>query len=387
MRIKNLHKQVIVLGVISLFTDIASEMLYPVTPIFLTSVIGASMASVGLIEGLAEVTAGFLKGYFGAFSDKIGKRSIFIVLGYGVSALSKPLPGIFPKFVVVLSSRVVDRIGKGVRTAPRDALLASYSNNNTGEVFGFHRAMDTFGAALGPVIALILMALLPGNFTIIYLIAFIPSAFAVLFTLMVKDKAIVRESKDRPNFSAFWKSAPMEYKKFIALFTIFSLVNSSDVFLILKSRDISSSDVIAISGYIVYNLVYAASSYPAGILSDKMGKKKILFAGMIIFSLVYLGFAFSENIILMFILFGVYGIYASFTEGVSKALVSDLIPDHFRGSAIGLLTMLSGFAILLGSTLTGFLWDRFGSAVPFVISSAISLIVAVNLWSLKSGRK
>ncbi len=378
-----LPRQVVILSLVSLFTDVASEMLYPVTPIFLTTVLGTSMAAVGIIEGLAEVTAGLLKGYFGFLSDKIGKRSVFVMIGYGLSAISKPLPGLLPHFSIVLFSRISDRIGKGIRTAPRDALLASYAEKNTGAVFGFHRGMDTLGAAIGPILSLILLGIYPENYTLVFLIAFIPSVIAMGFTFLVKDKQFIPKSKVKRSYSTFWQSSPLEYKRLIVLLTIFSLVNSSDVFLILKSRDISQSSTLAIAGYIFYNLVYAAFSYPAGILSDKFGKKKIFVSGLLIFSLVYFGFGISQNVILMWVLFALYGIYASATEGIAKAWVSDLIPNEYRSSAIGLLTMLSGFAVMLGSVVTGFLWDQFGSAVPFYISSAVSFIICLILMKSK----
>lgn len=369
-------RQVFILGMVSLFTDIASEMLYPITPIFLTAVLDSSMAVVGIIEGIAEVIAGLLKGYFGNLSDKVGKRSIFIVIGYGLSTIAKPLPGIFQNIPTVLFSRVTDRTGKGIRTAPRDALLGSHSNGNSGAVFGFHRGMDTLGAAIGPAAALVLLHYFPDNFQLIFLLAFIPSAIAVLFTLLVKDKPIESKPGSRKNYSSFWKSAPKSYKKLLVLITIFSLVNSSDVFLILKSKDVSDSSTLAIFGYIFYNLIYAALSFPLGGFADKYGKRKIFSLGLIIFALVYFGFALVPEIELIWFLFALYGIYAASTEGISKAWVSDLIPDEQRGSAIGLLTMLSSFSVMLGSFLTGILWDQFGSAIPFLLSAAVSLVIA-----------
>ena len=374
-----ISKQVFILGMVSLFTDIASEMLYPVTPIFLITVLGSSMAVVGVIEGIAEVIAGLLKGYFGNLSDKVGKQSIFVVLGYGISALAKPLPGVFQNIPVVLTSRVSDRIGKGIRTAPRDALLASYSDGNSGAVFGFHRGMDTLGAAIGPVVALILLNFYPNNFQLIFLIAFIPSVVAVFFTLLVKDRQTSSESKSRKNYLEFWKSAPKQYKKVLILISIFSLVNSSDVFLILKSQNITNSSSLAILGYVFYNLIYAAVSYPLGGLSDKLGKQKVFSFGLIIFSLVYFGFAVVDNINVIWILFALYGIYAASTEGVSKAWISDLIPKEQRGSAIGLLTMLTSFSVMIGSFLTGILWDKFGSQIPFLFSAIISLFIGTFL--------
>ncbi|HOJ08550.1 MAG: MFS transporter [Ignavibacteriales bacterium] len=376
MKVK-ISKQVFILGMVSLFTDIASEMLYPVTPIFLTVVLGSSMAVVGLIEGIAEVTSGLLKGYFGNLSDKLGKRSIFVVFGYGISALAKSLPGIFQNIPVVLTSRVSDRIGKGIRTAPRDALLASYSNGNSGAVFGFHRALDTLGAAIGPVLALVLLNFYPNNFQLIFLAAFVPSVIAVVFTLFVKDNDASSNEKSKKNYLEFWKSAPNQYKQVLVLITIFSLVNSSDVFLILKSQNITQSSSLAIFGYVFYNIIYAIFSYPLGGLADKYGKQKVFSFGLMIFSAVYFGFAFLSDINLIWILFALYGIYAASTEGVSKAWISDLIPSEQRGSAIGLLTMLSSFSVMLGSFLTGILWDRFGSSFPFLLSAISSLLIAM----------
>ena len=245
-----ISRPVLILGMVSLFTDVASEMLYPITPIFLTAVLGSSMAVVGIIEGIAEITAGLLKGYFGNFSDKVGKRSVFVLIGYGISALAKPLPGILQSVPIVLASRVGDRIGKGIRTAPRDALLGSYSNGNSGAVFGFHRAMDTLGAAIGPLAALALLNFFPENFQLIFLIAFVPSVIAVGFTLFVKDKPVSVKPKTHFNYLEFWKTSPKQYKTLLILITTFSLVNSSDVFLILKSKDISNSSSLAIFGYV-----------------------------------------------------------------------------------------------------------------------------------------
>jgi len=375
---KRIPGQVKILGYVSLFTDIASEMLYPVTPIFLTAVLGSSMAVVGLMAGLAEVTAGFLKGYFGFLSDKLKKRSIFVTTGYALSAVSKPLPGLLPQIGIVLGSRITDRIGKGIRTAPRDALLGSYSENNSGAIFGFHRGMDTLGAALGPLISILLLQAYNNNYRLIFLIAFIPSVFAVGFTFLVKDKAIVKPAKEKLKVKEFWRDAPKRYKSVLILLVLFAFVNSSDVFLILRSVNVAGSAAAGIAAYILYNIVYAASSYPAGRLSDKYGKKNILAAGLFVFSIVYAGFAFASGTILLFILFGTYGIYAAATEGISKAWISDLIPDHQRGSAIGLLTMLVSFASLTGSFITGLLWDYSGPWLPFLISSIVSLFIAVT---------
>lgn len=358
-------------------------MLYPVTPLFLTTVLGASMAVVGIIEGIAEFTAGFLKGYFGRLSDKLGKRSIFITIGYGISAVVKPLPGLFPFISTVLFSRVSDRVGKGVRTAPRDALLASNADGNTGAIFGFHRGMDTLGAAIGPIAALVLLHYHPNDYVLIFLVAFIPSIVAVGFTTIVKDRVVSAAQKKRELFSAVWANSPAQYKTVIYLITLFSLVNSSDVFLILKSQNVTHSSTEAILGYIFYNLIYAGASYPMGKLSDRFSKKNIYILGLFLFSIVYFGFAVAPSLNYIWGFFILYGIYAASTEGVAKAWVSDLIPDHNRATAIGLLTMFSSLAMMLGSLLTGILWDKFGSTVPFIITSVVSLIVAFILLFVK----
>lgn len=383
MKFAKISKQVVFLGVVSFFTDFASEMLYPVTPIFLSAALGASMATVGLIEGIAEVTAGLLKGYFGAVSDKVGKRSIFIVIGYGLSGVVKSLPGIFPFVPTVIFSRIVDRMGKGIRTAPRDAMLAGYSFGNTGAVFGFHRSMDTLGAVVGPLTAILLLFLFPGNYTLIFLFAFVPSIFAIFFTLKLKDPPSTTPIAKKKYYKEFWQTAPKDYKIILALITIFSLVNSSDVFLILKSRDIAKSDTIAILGYVFYNIIYAMSSYPAGLIADRLGKKNVFIVGLLIFSLVYLGFGFNNDMIIIWPLFAIYGIYTASTEGITKAWVADLIEDKYRGSGIGLLTSLTSLAIMLGSVITGILWDQFGPKIPFLISSGVALIVAVVLFFFK----
>lgn len=376
---KNIPKAVVILGLISFFTDFASEMLYPVTPIFLTAVLGSSMTIVGIIEGVAEVTAGLLKGYFGTLSDRIGKRSIFVIVGYGISGIVKPLPGILPSITTVIFSRTTDRIGKGIRTAPRDALLSSYSNNNTGAIFGFHRAMDTLGAVIGPLMAILILYFFPKNYTLIFLLAFIPSLFAIIFTFVVKDVPSKSFQKKENVLSKFWSAASKEYKIILILLTAFSFVNSSDVFLILRSQNISHSDSTAILGYVFYNFIYALSSYPIGALADKLGKKRIFVVGLLIFSFVYFVFAFNKEPLIVWLCFALYGIYAASTEGVAKAWVSDIIEFKFRGSAIGLLTTLTSLGVMCGSIVTGILWDQFGATIPFLISSTVSFIIAIIL--------
>lgn len=380
-------KTVWILGFVSLFTDFAKEMLYPVTPLFLSAALGASMSVIGLIEGIAEVTAGLLKGYFGFLSDKLQRRSIFVKTGYSLSALAKPLPGFFPIIPMVISSRVIDRIGNGIRTAQRDALLAASSENNTGAIFGFHRGMDTLGAVLGPLAAVILLNYFTGNYPLIYFISIIPSLLAVVFAFLVKEKEVVNPNlKKKISITLFWKEAGSEFKWLLLILTIFSLVNSSDVFLILKTQNVTRSDTIAILGYVFFNIVFAVFAYPFGLLSDRFGKPKIFIIGLFIFSGVYLGFGLSSSFIINIILFGVYGIYAASTEGISIAWISDIIPSNLRGTAIGFVTTLSSFGMMIGSLLAGYLWDSFGYQVPFLLSSAVSLMLGITIILFKKNR-
>ncbi len=376
-RFKNISRQVYVLGLISFFTDFASEMLYPIVPLFLTVTLGASMAVVGIIEGIAAITAGVLKGYFGLLSDKIGKRSIFVKWGYGLSAIVKSLPGIFPFISSVIFYRTVDRIGKGIRTAPRDALLSAEAKENSGAVFGFHRGMDTLGAVIGPLVALLILYFIPGDYRIIFLVAIIPSISAIYLTFKVKDPNSIKKSVHKKHYKAFWEQAPAGYKKLLLLITLFSLANSSDVFLILKSKAVSGSDTTAILGYVFYNFIYAVLSYPIGILSDKFGKKNIFTFGILVFSIVYFGFASSPGFLIIWALFALYGLYSASTEGVSKAWISDLIKPEFQGTAMGLFTLVTSLALMFGSLIAGILWDLYGVQFPFFLSAILSLIIAV----------
>jgi MFS family permease len=378
-----LGRSVLILGIVSLLMDVASEMLYPVAPIYLTSVLGASMAWVGIIEGIAEAISGLSKGYFGALSDARGRRRPFVTLGYALSAISKPLPALFPYVAGVLGSRVLDRIGKGIRTAPRDALLAGYTTpDNHGAVFGLHRSMDTIGAAIGPVLALLYLTYDPGNYGALFLLAFIPSALAMLATLLVKENRFT-PAKQKPGIAesfAFWRSAPGAYRTVITWLTLFALVNASDAFLILRAREVGFSDTAAIGGYIGYNVVFALAAFPAGRISDRLGRRWVVVAGFILYGIAYACFALAGSITTAWIGFAIYGIYAALTEGVTKAWISDLVPNERRGLAIGLQTALASLGALVASAWTGFLWvTKAPVQVPLLVAAGMAVVVAVGL--------
>jgi MFS family permease len=285
----------------------------------------------------------------------------------------------------VLGSRTLDRVGKGVRTAPRDALLASYVDSGSrGAAFGFHRAMDTTGAAIGPVIALIYLTFRPGDYRTLFFLAFVPSALAAVATLLIREERFV-PSAERPSLRqllSFWRQAPAAYRRIIIWLTLFSIANASDVFLILRARGAGVDERWAIGAYILYNFVYAATAYPGGKLSDRIGRKRVMVAGLLLYALVYAGFAAAGSEWAIWCLFPLYGVYAACTEGISKAWVSDLVPNEHRGLAIGLFTMLSSLGALVASSWTGALWSDIGPAVPLLTAGVVAAITAFGLLSV-----
>ena len=347
-------------------------MLYPIMPIYLKT-IGFSALLIGVLEGVAEATAGFSKGYFGNLSDRMGKRVEFVRFGYLLSSLSKPMLAAFTFPIWVFFSRTIDRLGKGIRTSARDAILSSESAPETkGRIFGLHRAMDTAGAMIGPVIAFVLFWMYPDNFVLIFLIAFIPGVFAVFFTFLIKEKKQLAspsiKSKGFFAFLKYWKVAGVEYKKLIFGLLLFSLINSSDIFLLLLIKYIGYTNTEVISVYIFYNFIYAVSSYPVGILADKIGLKKIFCIGLVLFAIVYGGMAFMPSLKIIFVLFFFYGLYASATESVSKAWISNIVDKNDTATAIGFYTGLSSIFTMLASLIAGLLWSAFNPSVTFVFS-------------------
>lgn len=380
---KKITKTVWIICFVSLFTDMASEMLYPVIPIYLQS-IGFTFAFIGIIEGIAEAIASLSKGYFGQLSDKISKRAIFVRGGYGISALAKPMMGIIAHPIWILFARTLDRFGKGIRTGARDALLSEEATPQTkGTVFGLHRAMDTLGAIIGPLLAFLYLAYFPDNYKSLFFWAFIPGLIAVSLTFLVKDKINTTYNKKNQQTVSFFtflkyvKSSSKEYKKLILGLLIFSLFNSSDFFLLLKTKQVAQNDNITIAAYLFYNLIYAMFSLPMGILGDKIGLKKIFLFGLIMFLATYTGMAFATNITTVFVLFFLYGIYAASTEGIAKAWITNLAPKEEAATAIGTFTALQSVCILLASSLTGALWDLFNAQIAFLLTSFMTFIVTI----------
>ncbi len=380
-----LGKNVIVLSVTSFFTDISSEMLYPVIPIFLTSVLGVPVSVLGLIEGIAESTASIMKAFSGWFSDAFRKRRPFITSGYFLSSLGKLLLFFAYAWPTVLIARFIDRLGKGVRTSPRDALLAdSSSAEYRGRAFGFHRAVDTLGACLGPLLALLFLFILKGNIRFVFLIAFIPAILAVIILLLfLKEKPISLRGIFTPGVEKHvfpppgWKWVTPHFKKFILVSSIFAVGNSSDVFLIIRSKDIGLSIGLVILAYVVYNISYSALSFPFGVLSDRIDRKWVIVGGFAVFALVYFGFGLYISRFTVWILFAVYGFYMAMTDGVSKAYISDMVPEESRATAIGVYYCVTGILTLFASLIAGLLWTYIAPEAPFVYGAVTAVFSAI----------
>lgn len=373
----------------------ASEMLYPIMPVFLKH-IGFSVLLIGILEGIAEAVAGLSKPYFGKWSDNSGKRLPFVQLGYALSAISKPMMAVFFYPVWIFFARTIDRLGKGIRTGARDAMLSDESTAATkATVFGFHRSMDTLGAVFGPAIALLFLYVYPQQYKTLFLIAFIPGLLAVVFTLLTKEKkkAPVNDQQKTENnkqqtinifsFVSYWKNSPPQYKKLVTGLLLFALFNSSDVFLLLKMKESGLTDTQLIGVYIFYNLVYALLAYPIGILADKLGMKKIFLLGLFVFAVVYAGFAFNNNIIIFLALFLLYGVYAAATDGISKAWITNMVDKKETATAIGTYTGFQSIAALIASSFCGLLWYNFGATTTFLITAGVTLLVIVYLSSFK----
>lgn len=379
---KIISKRVLLLSFISLFTDIASEMLYPITPIYLKS-IGYSIVIIGVLEGFAEAVAGLSKGYFGTLSDSKGKRTPFVKVGYLFSALAKPLIVLSQLPLWIFFTRTIDRLGKGIRTGARDAILAEEATKeNKASVFGFHRSMDTTGAIIGPLLALTFLYFYPEKYKILFLLAFIPGIFAVSISLFLKEKnkEFTLEKKEKISFFSFisyFKKSNKDYKKLILGLIFFTILNSSDVFLLLKMKEVGISDTGTIGVYIFYNLVYALFAFPLGILADKIGLKKIFIFGLLLFSFVYFGMAKTNSLIICFILFFIYGVYAAATESIGKAWISHLVPKEETASAIGTFSSFQSLGTMTASSLAGLIWYKFGANTMFMFSALGTLLVVL----------
>lgn len=372
-----------ILSFVSFFADIASEMLYPVMPIYLKT-IGFTALWIGILEGVAEAVVGLSKGYFGKLSDEKGERLPFVKLGYLLSNISKPLMAIFTFPIWVLFVRSTDRLGKGIRTGARDAMLSDEcSKENKGKVFGLHRAMDTLGAAIGPLFALAFLYMYPEQYKPLFLIAFVPGMIGVGLTFIIKEKPKrVPEKQISSNsgifsYFSYWKVASSNYKKVVTGLLLFTLFNSSDIFLLLMAKNIGIGDLHIIGVYIFYNLIYALGSYPMGILADKIGMRYTFIIGLFLFVIVYGSMAFVKTELMLYAIFFIYGLYAAATEGVSKAWISKIAPASETATAIGFYASCASIAALFASTIAGLIWVSINSTTTFVVTAIATFFVMI----------
>lgn len=363
----------------SFLRDVASEMVYPLLPGFFANVLRTGATFLGITEGIAEATASVLKGVSGYWSDRVKRRKPMVLLGYGISALTTPLIGFAYHWWVVLAARFGDRVGKGIRTAPRDALIAdSVSENIRGKSFGLHRAADTAGAVVGPLLAWLLMWLTGNNYRLVFWLSLIPGVICVLvLVLFVKETGIARIKK---GIRASLKELPIPFFTFLAIMGFFSLGNSSNTFLLLKAQASGVAPALVPALYALFNIVYAATAYPLGALSDRWGRRTLLIIGFLIYGAVYLlsaltGFAWAWWLILP-----LYGLFYGATDGVQRAMVADVVKDErLRGTAYGLYHMTVGVLLLPASLLAGFLWDKVSPQTPFFIGGAVGVSAAIML--------
>lgn len=369
-----------VLGFVSLLMDVSSEIVHGLLPVFLVSVLGASYTSVGLIEGLGEGTALLFKIFSGPLSDRLRNRKSLVLVGYALGALSKPLFAMAQNSSLVLGARLFDRMGKGIRGAPRDALVADIAPEALrGKAFGLRQSLDTVGAFVGPLLAILLMYLLNDNFRMIFWLAVIPGILSVVLIVFgvrePEHKSATKNGlslKDLRSFNqAFWVVCSCG--------AILQLARFSEAFLILRAKDFGLSFGLIPLVLVTMNLVYAIAAYPAGDLSDRIGRKKIVLLGFFVLILADLAIGFGTNLLWVFVGVALWGLHLGLTQGILSALVADTCPEEYRGTAFGIFNLFSAAALILGSPMAGFLWDRFGAATTFMTGGVVALLGLIVL--------
>ncbi|HEY5548519.1 MAG TPA: MFS transporter [Coriobacteriia bacterium] len=381
-------RNVVVLGLVSLLTDASSEMVYPVLPLFLANVLHAPVSAIGLIESLAEATASLVKVFSGRLSDRMRRRRPLVALGYSLSNVVKPLLALVPGWPAVLALRVADRFGKGVRTAPRDALIAdSGTAERRGRDFGFHRALDTAGAAIGPLTAWAILTLVPDGYRLVFWLSAIPGSLAVVLVLIAvrEARAPIEDHRDRPRLPLLpFRQLGVPFSVFTALSVVFALGNSSDAMLVLRAQNVGTPAALIPLMYFLFNVVGATLATPFGRLSDRFGRRRLVMFGFAGYALVYTGFALAVHPTSIWLLFALYGAPYAATEGMTRAYVIDLVPRELRATAIGAYTFAIGLAALPASIAAGLLWDVVSPTAPFVLSAVLMSIAALAMVGARS---
>ena len=381
-RPRRLPRTVLALSLVSLFTDASSEIIYPLLPLFLTTTLGASAEALGVIEGAAETTASLLKLASGWWSDRLARRKPLVVAGYAIASLARPLVAFAQSAGQVLAIRVTDRVGKGIRSSPRDALLAdAVSPEQRGRAYGLHRAADNFGAVIGPLIAFAVLHWTSISLRHLFLLAAIPGALAVIALIVgVREEpraaALTATARKAPLLGA---GLPTRFWGYLAVLLLFTLGNSSDAFILLRASQLGVSAALLPMIWAMLHVVKSATNTPGGALSDRVGRVPLIVAGWIIFALVYLAFGRATETWQAWALFAVYGTYFGLTEGVEKALVADLVPPDKRGAGFGWYNLAIGLGALPASVIFGAVWDRFGSARAFELGAALAAAAAIGL--------
>ena len=370
-----LSRNIYVVSLVSFFQDTASELLYPVLPFFVTAVLGAPPAVLGLIEGLADGTASAMKALSGRLAD-LGHRRPLVAVGYAASAFGKFLLALAGAWPMVLAAQVTDRIGKGVRDPPRDAIIADdTTSQNRGRAFGFHRAADTAGAVVGPLLGLAVYELVGQQFGPLLWIAVIPAVVSAALVFLIHERAHPRPPSAQP-WSA--RDLPRRYWRLIGVIAVFGLVNFPDTLLLLRAKDLGLDFAGVVLGYVLYNLTYALLSYPAGAVSDRLNRRVVFTVGLLVFTFTYLGFGLTTTAAWVWLLLPLYGSYTALTDGVSRAWVADLVPADERGTALGIHAAVSGLGLLVAGVWAGLAWHGTGH-VPFIVSGVITAILAITL--------
>lgn len=379
---QGLSRNVIVLGVVSLLNDAGSEMIYPLLPVFLTTTLGASTELLGLIEGIAESTAGLLKLFSGYFSDRLKRRKGPAVIGYAISSVTRPLLALATQGWHVLLVRLGDRIGKGVRTAPRDALIADSTDpSQRGLAFGFHRAMDHAGAVVGPLLAMLVLTFSADNYRLVFFLAAIPPLIGVLVLMLAAKEIRPQREGVAPSFHLRQFNSP--FKKYLITVFLFTLGNSSDAFLLLRAKQVGMATALIPALWLFHHIVKMVVSIPGSGLSDRLGRRKVILLGWIVYAAVYVGFGFAQQAWHIWLLFALYSVYYGLTEGTEKAFVADLVKPEQRGMAFGIYNFAIAIGAFPASLIMGILWQRVSPLAAFSFGVAMALLAALMLIGVK----